>query len=171
MLVFGFVVIYMGHFVASHWSEIHLAVSGAGVLVFALVALIGSVGQVALLAQVNYAKPVVDVVKKLEYINLHGFLFLKLMFLSVAVWWTYAVVGLYVFLGLDIYLHLDTVFVSSYLIGNALLLPPLLWFLNKLSPRNMHVKWVAVVVNALTASETQKALAFLREIEDFEHRD
>jgi hypothetical protein len=50
---------------------------------------------------------------------------------------------------------------------NLLLIVPLFWFMNKLSYKNLHIKWVRKTISLFTGSKTVKALAFLNDIEEF----
>jgi len=164
----GLVVVFMGSFVAFHLKEIHLAVSGLIIELFALIALTGSIGQIVLIRQIDYSKPVVEIRKKIESVNAHGLLFIKLLMISLPVWWVYAIVGLYLLFGIDIYPYLNPKFVTVYLTMNGVLVIPLIWFLNKLSYENLHIKWVQKTINGLTSPRTRMALHFLKEIEVFE---
>ncbi len=169
LLFFGIVVLFLGNYVVSHWSHTHLAISGSIVGVFALIALIGSIGQVALLQQIDFSKPLVDIRKKIELVNAHNLLFIKLIFLSAPSWWAYTLVALDVFLGFDLYPHLDQDFVLRYLVFNAVIIVPVSWLFNKLSYKNMHIDWVRKTIGFLSGTKTGKAMEFLNEIEEFEH--
>ncbi|CAM3330854.1 hypothetical protein [Zobellia roscoffensis] len=166
---FSALLLFLGSYIANHWSSTHLAVSGGILFVFTLIALIGSIGQVTLLNQIDYSKPVVEIRKKIERVNTHVLLFVKLLFLSGPVWWAYSLVAIDVFLDTDLYVHLDPDFVQRYLIINGVLIFPLLWFLNKLSFKNLHLKWVRTIISWVTGTKTQQALTSLKQIEEFEN--
>ncbi len=167
VLVFGFLAIFFGWYIANHLHQPHLVLSGVIVHVFALVALVGSIGQVVLLQQIDFLKPIVEIRKKIELVNAHELLFVKLIFLSAAVWWAYAIVAIDLFLGVDLYLYLDADFVLRYLVMNFLLIIPLLWFFHKLSYKNLHIKWVRKTMKFFTGRKTMKALESLNDIEHF----
>ncbi|WMN07942.1 hypothetical protein [Marivirga arenosa] len=169
VVVFSSLAIFLGWYVANNLGQTHLVISGIILHVFTLIALIGSIGQLVLLQQIDFSKPVIEIRKKIELVNSHGLLFLKLIFLSAPVWWSYAIVGLDVFLGFDIYIHLEQDFVIRYLVINFLLIIPLLWFLNKLSYKNLHIKWVRNTIKIFTDPKTKKALEFLNDVEEFEN--
>jgi hypothetical protein len=168
LVFYGFLVLFMGSFVAHHWNEPHFAISGILVELFSIIAFIGSIGQVVLVHQIDYSKPIVEIRKKIELVNAHGFLFFKLILLSLPVWWAYAIIGLYLFFGIDIYPYLEPGFVSRYLLVNGLLIVPLIWFLNQLSYKNLHIKWVRKIIESVTSTKLKKALNFLKVIETFE---
>lgn len=168
IIVFALLAIFIGNYTATNWSQTHLAISGCIVGVFTLIALSGSIGQVVLLQQIDFAKPIVDIRKKIELVNTHGLLFIKLMLLSAPIWWSYIVIaGDYVF-NIDIYTNMDADFVLKYLIVNSVLIIPILWFLSKLSYKNLHIKWVRQTIGFFTGTKTMKALEFLNDIETFE---
>lgn len=168
LISFGFIMLFMGNFVVRHWGEIHLVISGLILELFAIIAFIGSIGQIILISQIDFSKPVIEIRKKIEMVNAHGFLFLKLILLSIPVWWIYPIIGFYLFTGVDIFSHLSTGFVRTYLITNGLLAIPLIWFFNKLSYKNLHIKWVRITINRLISTQTRKALEFLQNVEAFE---
>lgn len=168
IVVFGLLALFLGSYIANHWQSAHLAISGLIVGVFTLIALAGSIGQVTLIKQIDYARPIVEIRKKIELVNSHGLLFVKLMFLSAPIWWSYVVVGSDQLFNVDLYAHMDTDFVIKYLAINALLIVPLVWFLTKLNHKNLHIKWVRKIIGLFTGTKTIKALAFLNEIEKFE---
>ena len=136
--------------------------------VFTLIALAGSVGQVVLLQNIDFAKPIVTIRKKIEQVNSHGLLFVKLMFLSAPIWWAYVVVTADYFLNLDGYAQMDADFVFDYLMVNSLLVIPLVWFLSKLGYTNLQTAWVKKTIGFFTSTKTMKALESLQDIENFE---
>ena len=168
IVVFSLLALFMGDYIANNWNQTHLVISGIIVGVFTLIALSGSIGQVVLLQQIDFAKPIVDIRKKIELVNTHGLLFLKLMFLSTPIWWSYVVVGSDYAFNIDLYAHMDADFVLKYLLVNALLIIPLVWFLSKLTYKNLHIKWVKKTIGLFTGTKTMKALEFLNTIEEFE---
>ena len=169
IVAFGLLALFLGSYIANHWQSTHLVISGIIVGVFTLIALAGSIGQVTLIKQIDYAKPIVEIRKKIELINSHGLLFVKLMFLSAPIWWSYVVVGSDQLFNVDLYVHMDADFVIKYLAINALLIVPLVWFLTKLNYKNLHIKWVRKTILLFTGSKTMKALDFLNTIEKFEN--
>lgn len=168
VVAFSLFATLLGGYVAQNWSTTHLAISGIIVHLFALVALIGAIGQVFLLKQIDFSDPIVKTRKQIELVNAHGLLFLKLIFLSAPVWWSYAIVSIDIFLGFDLYVHLDPEFVTRYLIINFLLVIPIIWVNKKLSYKNLHIQWVNTTLKRLTAVKTMKALESLNDIDEFE---
>lgn len=168
IVVFSLLALFMGSYIVTNWSQTHLALSGIIVGVFTLIALAGSIGQVTLLQQIDFTKPIVDIRKKIELVNTHGLIFLKLMFLSTPIWWSYVVVGSDYLFNIDLYSNMDADFVLKYLMINSLLIIPMVWFLNKLTYKNLHVKWIRKTIGFFAATKTMKALEFLKDIEEFE---
>lgn len=169
VVIFSFMALFLGWYIANNWGQTHLVISGVIVHIFTLIAFVGSIGQVVLLQQIDFSKPIVEIRKKIEMVNSHGLLFVKLVFLSAPVWWTYAIVALDLFLGVDLYVHLEPDFVVRYLVVNFLLIIPLVWFFNKLSYQNLHIKWVRKTIRLFTGAKTMNALEFLNDIEEFEN--
>ncbi len=169
IVVFSLLALFIGNYIGSNWNQTHLAISGIIVGVFTLIALSGSIGQVVLLQQIDFAKPIVDIRKKIELVNSHSLLFLKLMFLSTPIWWSYVVVGSDYLFNIDLYNNnMDADFVLKYLMVNSLLIIPMVWFLNKLTYKNLNVKWIRKTIGFFVGTKTMKALDFLKDIEEFE---
>ena len=156
-------------YIAANLEQTHLVVSGIIVHLFTLVALIGSIGQVVLLKQIDYSKPIVEIRKKIELVNAHDLFFFKLMFLSAQIWCAYALVALDFILGFDLFIYLDAEFINRYVFINLLFILPLVWVFTKLSYKNLHIQWVRNTIGFFTGSDTKKALIFLNEIEEFEN--
>lgn len=169
VVLFSFLAMFLGWYIANNWEQTHLVISGIIIHVFTLVALVGSIGQVVLLQQIDFSKPVVEIRKKIEQVNSHGLLFIKLIFLSAPVWWSYAIVAIDLFLDFDLYVHLEQDFVVRYLLINFLMIIPLVLVFNKLSYKNLHIKWVRKTIRLFTGTKTMKALEFLNDIEEFEN--
>lgn len=169
IVVFSLLALVIGNYTAHNFNQTHLFISGVIVGIFTLIALAGSIGQVVLLQQIDFSKPIIDIRKKIELVNSHGFLFVKLMLLSTPIWWAYVIVGSDYMFSVDLYTHMDVDFVFKYLIVNSLLIIPLVWFLNKLTYKNLHVKWVRKTIGLFTGSKTMKALEFLNDIEKFKN--
>ena len=168
IVVFSLLAMFMGNYIGSNWKQTHLAICGIIVGVFTLVALSGSIGQVVLLQQIDFTKPIVDIRKKIELVNSHSLLFLKLMFLSAPIWWSYVVVGSDYLFNIDLYNNMDPDFVLKYLMANSLLIIPMVWFLTKLTYKNLNVKWIGKTIRFFVGTKTMKALEFLNDIEEFE---
>ena len=169
VVIFNFLTVFLGWYIANNLDQTHLVISGVIVHVFVLVASVSSIGQVVLLRQIDFSKPIVEIRKKIELVNSHGLLFIKLIFLSAPVWWSYAIVAVDILLGVDLYVHLDPDFVVRYLVINFLLIIPLVWAFNRLSYKNLHIKWVRKTIGLFTGIKTMKALEFLNDIEEFEN--
>ena len=90
------------------------------------------------------------------------------MFLSAPIWWSYVVVASDVFLSIDLYANMESDFVLTYLMVNSLLIIPIIWFLYKLRYKNLNVKWVRKTIGFFVGTKTMKALAFLKDIDEFE---
>lgn len=161
-VVFSLLALFMGNYIAGNWTEPHLAISGIIVGVFTLIALAGSIGQVTLLHQIDYAKPMVEIRKKIARVNSHGILFVKLVILSALVWWAYAILALDLFLGVDVSVYLEPNFVVRYVVVNLLLIIPIVWFFNKVSYQNPPVKWVRKTIHFLLEQKKESFSVFKR---------
>ncbi|MCP5060896.1 MAG: hypothetical protein GY936_00320 [Ignavibacteriae bacterium] len=168
IVVFSLLAIFTGNYIATNWNQTHLVISGIIVGVFTLIALSGSIGQVVLLQQIDFAKPIIDIRKKIELVNTHSLLFIKLMFLSTPIWWSYVAVASDSLFNIDLYANMDSDFVLKYLMVNSLLIIPMVWFLNKLTYKNLNVKWIRKSIGFFVGTKTMKALEFLNDIEEFE---
>lgn len=169
IVTFSLLALFMGGYIANNWQETHLAISGIIVALFTLIALSGSIGQVTLLQQIDFSKPILDIRKKIELVNAHNLTFVKLMLLSTPIWWAYIVVGAEAVFNIDLYNAMDPDFTIKYLLTNAVLVLPIIWLLTKLNHKNLHINWIKKTISLFTGAKTIQALAFLNEIEKFEN--
>lgn len=169
IVIFSLLALFLGSYIARNWESSHLAVSGIIVGIFTLIALAGSIGQVVLLQDIDFTKPIVNIRKKIEQVNAHGLLFIKLIFLSAPIWWAYVVVGADYFFNIDLYALIAPDFIVNYMVFNALLLVPVVWFLSKMNHKNLHRAWVRKTLAFFSDTKTMKALASLENIDRFEN--
>jgi hypothetical protein len=64
---------------------------------------------------------------------------------------------------------MDADFLLKYLMVNFLLIILLVWFLNRLTYKSLHIKWVRKTIGLFTGTKTMRALEFLNDIEEFEN--
>ena len=57
IMIFSFLAIFLGWYIANNLDQTHLVISGIILHVFTLIALVGSIGQVVLIQQIDFSKP------------------------------------------------------------------------------------------------------------------
>lgn len=99
--IFFVIVILLWRYIASSWSLTAPVVSAVILNVFAIVGLVGNIGQIVLLNKVDFSKPVKETLNALIAVRSHNLNIFKLIMLSAPLYMAY------VFLGYDIVFSVD----------------------------------------------------------------
>ncbi len=144
-------------------------VLAAGVLlVFYILGFAGSIKQIVMISQIDYAGSVVDIQRKIEQITAHHLQLIRLSMLSLPFYTAYIVIGFELFFGVNIFKQGNHDWWVGQLIFSAFMIPLALWLYRKIRPDNIHLKWVKNLTTSLGGSSLTKAVQFLHDIEKFE---
>jgi hypothetical protein len=168
ILFFVIAVIALGSFIGNHWGSMQFVIPAAILHIFAIIGLAGSIGQIALIAQIDYAAPITIMQKKLEQVKMHMVQVTRLMMLSIPFYLAYAVLGFKLFFGVDIVAQGDPNWWLANIILSLLFIPLAIWIYQKLSWKNMHIPWVKSFIYSAGGKQITKAMGFLQEIDNFE---
>lgn len=155
-------------FSAYHIDSIQFVISAAILQTFAITGLSGSLTQIILIAQIDYATPVTVLQKKLERVKTHMMQITKLMMLSIPFYMAYIVLGFQLFFGIDIVAQGDPKWWIANIILSLLFIPLAVWIYRKLSWKNIHIPWVKQFIYSIGGKQITKAIGFLQEIDNFE---
>jgi hypothetical protein len=168
LLVFLMFIILLGQFIADHLATPQFYLSGAVLYIFAMGGLIGAIGQLYHISQINYAEPIVSIQKKLRKVETHRLHLVRLTVLSVPFYMAYVLVGFEWVWGIDLYLYGNQAWWYAQLTFSALLIPLAIWVRSRISFRYMHLAWVRKILQSDGAKPLQESLASLEEIRAFE---
>jgi hypothetical protein len=93
----------LSRYMLDHLGQPQLYIPAGIILLFALSGIIASIGQLYYISQVNFAKPVTKIQKKLMALASHRIRLVKLTLLALPFYLCYAVVGFEWLLGIDIF--------------------------------------------------------------------
>jgi hypothetical protein len=167
-VIFLVAILALGSFIGKHWSSIQFVIPAAILQIFAITGLAGSIGQIALISQINFAAPITEMQKKLEQMKMHMIQTARLMILSIPFYLAYIVLGFKIFFGVDIVAQGDPDWWLGNIILSLLFIPLAVWIYRKLSWKNMHIPWIKSFIYSIGGKQMTKAMDFLQEIDSFE---
>jgi hypothetical protein len=110
--------------------------------IFAIIGLIGSIGQIVLIFQLDYSAPIKKLQTQILTIVSHELQFTKLVLMSAPFYLAYVFLGFDLLFGFDFYSQLSENIITIYIVTSALLFLVMLWFNIKLSCKNVSTPWV-----------------------------
>jgi len=158
----------LGGYVYDHLGQPQFYIPASCILLFAISGIIGAIGQLYYISQVNFAEPVTVIQKKLMAIATHRIGLLKLTLAAVPFYLCYAIVGFEWLLGIDIFRYGNQTWWVIQLAFSALLVPVVIWSISKINYQNIHRRWVRYLMKTDGAKPVQEAMAVLDEIKKFE---
>ncbi|NQZ07321.1 MAG: hypothetical protein HRT35_09195 [Algicola sp.] len=152
--IFTFViVILLWQYIVANFGLTAPVVSAAILNVFALINLAGNIGQIALISQIDYAKPISEVQKQIFDIRQHNLVMTKLVALSLPFYGAYVFLGFDLMFGIDLYKGLHVGGIFSLLLGGIAFLPAVIWFNRQLRFANLNTGWVSKMIESIGGQE------------------
>ena len=161
----------LGRYIFDHLGQPQYYIPASIILIFALSGIIGAIGQLYYIMQVNFAEPVTKIQKKLMAVASHRIRLVKLTLLSLPFFLCYAVVGFEWLLGIDIIQYGNQSWWVIQLAFSASLIPVVIWAISKLNYQNLHLRWVRHLLETDGAKPVREAMSVLEEIKMFEQED
>jgi hypothetical protein len=149
-----FVIVFLlWQYIVANFALTGPVVSAAILNVFAIINLAGNIGQIALIKQIDYAKPVSEVQKQIFEIRQHNLVLTKLVALSLPFYGAYVFLGFDLLFGVDLYKGLDVGGIFALLLGGIAFLPAVIWFNRQLRFDNINTGWVSKVIESIGGQE------------------
>ncbi len=167
-VIFLAAILALGTFIGNHCGSFQFVIPAAILQIFAITGLAGSIGQIALISQIDFAAPITKMQKKLEQMKMHMIQTARIMILSIPFYLAYIVLGFKLFFGVDIVAQGNPDWWLANIILSLLFIPLAVWIYRKLSWKNMHIPWVKGFFYSAGGRQMTKAMDFLREIDSFE---
>lgn len=161
----------LGGYIFNHLDQPQFYIPAAIILLFAISGVIGAIGQLHYISQVNFAEPVTVIQKKLMAIATHRIGLLKLTLAAIPFYLCYGIVGFEWLLGIDLFQYGNQNWWIIQLAFGALLIPVVIWAMRKINYQNMHLRWVRHLLENDGAKPVREAMAVLEEIKKFEQED
>jgi len=141
-IVFFLIIIALWQYIVANFAMSAPVISAAILNVFAIVGLAGNIGQITLISQVDFAAPVKVLQQNMYRICSHNLQLTRLVLLSVPFYMTYMFLGFDVLFSVDLYQFISEDMVMFYGVSSAMMLAGTIWFVSKLSYKNIKTPWV-----------------------------
>lgn len=161
----------IGRYVFEHVNQPQFYIPAAIILLFAISGIVGAIGQLYYISQVNFAEPVTVIQKKLMAITTHRIGLLKLTLTAVPFYLCYAIVGFEWLLGIDIFQYGNPTWWTMQGTLSVLLIPLVIWAIRKINYQNIHRRWVRHLLETDGAKPVREAMKRLEEIRKFEQEE
>lgn len=165
--IFFVIIMVLGGFMVNHVQQVPLLVSAFILQVFAVTGLVGNINQWATLSQIDCAGPVTEIQQKLQNFKANLLQYTRLLMLSAPFYLTYIILGFHIIWDVDIYTQADQRWWAMQIAFSLALLPVAIWLYRKLNYRNIHIAWVKGFVESAAGKSVSRAMAVLRELEEF----
>jgi hypothetical protein len=166
--VFFLIIVSLWNFIISHLAFSAPTISAFILNVFAIIGLAGNIGQIALIAQIDFSGSVSTVQRQIHEIRSHNLKTVKLTFLSIPFHMAYVFLGFKICFGIDLYEYLNHTMLTFYIILSLILVPPTIWFYRKMNFRNTNPKWVRRLVEELGGRQLLASADFLGKIDELD---
>ena len=167
-LLFLVIVIGLWNFIADHFFISAPTISAFVLNVFGTIGLAGSIGQIALIAMIDYAGPVTSIQKQLAKIKSHNIQILRLVILSIPFYMAYIFFGFEFFFAVDLYEVADQKWLIANFIFSFCLVWPTLWLYKELGMKATTRKWIKKLIDDSGGKQITAAVEILNEVEKFE---
>ena len=168
-VVFIFIIIAALYgFIINHFSATAPTISAAILMVFAIILLVGIIGQISLASTVDYSRPILIIQQQLEQIKLHNLRFFQLTMLSGPFYMAYIFLGLKIISGIDFYQVADARWLQANVLFSIGMLIAVLWFNREISRKPPRYRWARKLVEIMGGKEVISGMRFLRELKEFE---
>jgi hypothetical protein len=165
------VLIPLGLYISHRLAVLTLSIPALIFAASVLIPVIGSIRQLVLLGQIDYAEPVTAIQRKLEEIKLNYLRSIRWPVLMLPLYLVYVALGFNLLFGVDILAHGDRTFFWVNLIVSLIFLAPAIWVFRNLSFSNIGNPVIRVLVHGAGGKQMIAAMEFLKALREFETED
>ncbi|MDO6426707.1 hypothetical protein Q4489_06760 [Thalassotalea sp. 1_MG-2023] len=164
-LAFFLIIVLLWQYIVTDFSLSAPTISAFVLNVFAIVGLAGNIGQIVLISQVDYSKPVSDLQKDIYSVCTHKLQLTKLLLMSVPFYMAYVFIGFDLLLGVDLFQHLEQHMIWFYSLSSTLLFFVTAYLLAKLDYKNISLTWVKNTIQFIVGERLVNMAQFINSIE------
>jgi len=164
-VVFFMIIVALWQYIVDDFTMSAPVISACILNVFAIIGLAGNIGQIALISKVDYAAPVKTLQQNMFEICSHNLQLTRLVLLSVPFYMTYMFLGFDVLFSIDLYQFLSDEMVMFYAVSSAAMLAGTVWFVSKLSYKNISTPWIKWTVAHIVGESLLEMAEFLNNAE------
>lgn len=161
VLMFFIVVCCLWLYISNNLGLSAPVISAAILNVFAIIGLAGSIGQIALVMQINYSLPVKQVQQQILKIKSHGLAVAKLVTLSIPLYMAYVFLGFELLVDIDLYQLMSTETIWLFTVISAALYLPVFYVIKVTGQHNKQPKWAEKLCHFIAGDEWLKMNAIL----------
>jgi hypothetical protein len=122
--------------------------------------------QILTILDIDYSKSVTDIQKKLNTLHTYAVKYVGLTFLVLPTYMAWPIVALKAFANADLW-QIDSLWWTSQIIFSILLIPVCVWLYKTVSYKNIHKKWVRMIIENWTGSSVIRSMEYMKEIDKF----
>ena len=163
-VLFYIVVIgWLASFLYDHVSQWPYVLSALALISVYTIAFINCVKQIITVKRIDYTEDVISLQSSLEILQTHVVNYLRLTFLVIPIYLAYPIVG-FKALGFDILINLQGDWWKAQILFCVLILPICIWLYREMTYKNMHKKWVKLVIG-MSGERVLRSMEFLKELD------
>jgi hypothetical protein len=169
-LVIGIVIgLFLVNFLSANRESPNLVISAGILLFFTGIGIAGCVRELVLISQFDFAQSVTQNQATLISLQTHHINYLRLAILQFPFYLAYILIGFKILFGVEIWVTGNRNWLISNIILGFILFPVSIWLYRKIQIKNIHLKWVASIINLFGGKQLSKAMEFMDEIEIFKN--
>ncbi len=161
-------IVSLNGFIANYFTLSAPTISAAILSGFAIVMLIGIIGQIIIVQTIDYSKSVIEIQHRLEVVKRHNLRYFQITMLSAPFYMTYIFLGVYLLTGVDFYLHANPDWFVANLLFSGATLVGVLWFNYEIGRKPPRYRWAKKLVENIGGKGVVAGLSFLQELKEFE---
>ena len=139
---FFYIIVLLWQYIVNDFSVSAPTISALILNTFAIVGLAGNIGQIVLISEIDYSKPVSELQKDIYHVCSHKLNLTKLLLMSTPFYLAYVFLGFDVMLGIDLFQYIESHMIWFYSLSSVLLFVCSAWVLYKLNYNNISTSWV-----------------------------
>lgn len=170
-IAFFFIIVVLWQYIVKDFSVSAPTISALILNVFAIIGLAGNIGQLVLISNIDYTKPVNQLQKDIYQVCSHKLQLTKLLLMSAPFYLAYVFIGFDVLLGIDLYQHLEQHMMWFYSLSSLLLLTVTVFVLGKLQYKNIATNWVKLTIKFIVGERLVAMAQFINSIESISSND
>lgn len=154
-------------FILNNWPEIQFVISGFIFSVLVLSGFISSALKILTARSIDFSEPAAVTQKKLASLKTQILVYIRLGILSLPFFPIYIIIGFKALFDVDIWNLADSDYWTANFILCILFIPISIFVFQKISFKNLHIKWVRSFLESSGGKQFLQALEMLNEIEEF----
>ncbi len=163
--VFFYIIVSLWQYIAKDFSFSAPIISALILNIFAIIGLAGNIGQIVLISNVDFSKPISDLQKDIYRVCSHKLQLTKLIFMSVPFYLAYVFLGFDVLFSIDLFQHLEQQMIWFYSLSSMLLLVVTTGLLAKLHYHNIAISWVKSTIQFIVGERLVNMAQFINNLE------